>query len=75
LVSRIWEFACVDCLTQVYNVVIDKRPSCTCERAQLTACHWFTSFWDVTFSGPDATKGNHCKHIVSSSFPLLISPN
>ncbi|KZP29081.1 hypothetical protein FIBSPDRAFT_851927 [Athelia psychrophila] len=37
------EFKVLGSTGNVYNVVIDKTPSCTC---------------------PDATKGNHCKHII-----------
>ena len=44
------------CLLQVYDVIIDKLPVCTC---------------------PDASKGNHCKHLVrlgdnSKTFSALL---
>jgi hypothetical protein len=46
---------------QVYTVIIDRTPTCNCKAATslLSSCPSLNSI-----SGPDATKGNHCKHIV-----------
>ena len=55
----------------VYTVRIDTLPSCDCTFARgdlRSICPLFP------FSGPDALKGNHCKHIVSG-FSLLVQVN
>lgn len=46
---------------QVYTVIIDKTPTCNCKLNMYS----MTSQANPPASGPDATKGNHCKHIVS----------
>jgi hypothetical protein len=49
-------------ITQVYTVVIGHRPSCSCEHNWYHQPH--RNLYNLSFLGPDATKGNHCKHIV-----------
>jgi len=55
----------------VYSVRIDTLPSCDCKFSISDLDFLYLLF---LCSGPDALKGNHCKHIVSGfSLPVQVN--
>ncbi|KAI0949803.1 hypothetical protein AcV7_008466 [Taiwanofungus camphoratus] len=55
------EFSVLGSTGNVYTVVIDNTPSCNCEECRAK----FSVVINLkVMIGPDAIKGNHCKHIL-----------